>query len=70
MAKPTTTQKDKDQQKDQRSSLNTESTAGSNKEALFIRRIVMKTIVGPIPANENTLYPQKRYTPYPKMAAI
>ena len=32
MVKPTTTQKDKDQQKDQRSSLNTESTAGSSKE--------------------------------------
>ena len=32
MVTPTTTQKDKDQQKDQRRSLNTESTAGSSKE--------------------------------------
>ena len=32
MFKPTTSQKDKDQQKDQRSSLNTESTAGPSKE--------------------------------------
>ena len=32
MVKPMATQKDKDKQKDQRGSLNTESTAGSSKE--------------------------------------